>query len=52
MVVNKAKLVAAAFIIAGSVMLFFNDLEFTPLILILKSIGLVLFIRILIKEQK
>ncbi|RED47100.1 hypothetical protein DFQ10_101881 [Winogradskyella eximia] len=52
MVVNKTKLLAAIFIIVGSVLLFINDLKFNPLILIFKTIGFGLFIYVLVKEKK
>ncbi len=52
MIVNKTKLLAAAFIILGSVLLFLNDFKFSPLILILKTIGLVLFIYVIAKENR
>jgi len=52
MVVNKIKLLAAVFIILGSVLLFLNDLEFNPFILLLKMIGLGLFIYTLVKENQ
>ena len=51
MIVNKTKLLAAVFIILGSVLLLLNDLKFGPVILILKTIGLVLFIYVLVKEN-
>lgn len=52
MTINKTKLVAALFIITGSIILITNDLKFTPLALICKVTGVILFIYSIIKQKK
>jgi hypothetical protein len=52
MSVNKTKLVAAGFIIASSILLISNDQTFTPLVLILNVIGIVIFSYSIVKQKK
>jgi hypothetical protein len=52
MTINKTKLVAALFIILGSVILIANDLKFTPLVLIFKVIGFGIFMYSIAKQKK
>lgn len=52
MVINKIKLLAASFIITGSVLLILNDLKFSPLAFILKVVGIGIFLYAMAKQKK